>query len=35
MAIMRLGGLVTVVLLSATLLFFWRGEIFALVKGGR
>jgi hypothetical protein len=35
MAIMRLGGLVTVVVLGATLLFFWRGEIFALIKGAR
>lgn len=35
MAIMRLGGLVTVVLLGGALLFFWRGEILDLLKGGR
>jgi protein SCO1 len=33
MAIMRLGGLVTVVVLGTTLLFFWRSEITALLRG--
>jgi protein SCO1/2 len=34
MAIMRLGGLVTVLVLGTTLLFFWRSEITSLLRGG-